>query len=137
DYMPDVHTRLVHYKRIAKAASRDALDQHQVELIDRFGLLAPPTKTLFEVTWLKLLAQRPGAARPEAGRGGGTLRVQQRANVDPTAHMRMVEDLPMSYELDGPFKLKFTGQLASDQARIRGAERLVLELGAGELDSAA
>ena len=39
DYMPDVHMRLVHYKRIANARSEVDLDELKVELIDRFGLL--------------------------------------------------------------------------------------------------
>ena len=53
--MPDEHMRLVHYKRIANARSNAELDELQVELIDRFGLLPPPLKTLFAITSLKLL----------------------------------------------------------------------------------
>ena len=50
DYLPDVHLRLVHYKRIASARDAHELDQLQVELIDRFGLLPEPTKNLFRIT---------------------------------------------------------------------------------------
>ncbi|HET7133181.1 MAG TPA: TRCF domain-containing protein, partial [Gammaproteobacteria bacterium] len=67
DYMPDVHMRLVHYKRIANAANDAELDELQIELIDRFGLLPPPLKTLFTITSLKLLAQRLGVAKIQAG----------------------------------------------------------------------
>src|SRR5690606_33789318 len=49
DYLPDVHTRLVLYKRIAAAQDNDALRELQVEMVDRFGLLPDPTKTLFAV----------------------------------------------------------------------------------------
>src|SRR3954454_3102065 len=38
-YLPDVHLRLVLYKRIAAAATNDELRELQVEMIDRFGLL--------------------------------------------------------------------------------------------------
>ncbi len=37
--MPDVHLRLVLYKRIASATTREELDELKVELIDRFGPL--------------------------------------------------------------------------------------------------
>ncbi|HEX7081918.1 MAG TPA: transcription-repair coupling factor [Gammaproteobacteria bacterium] len=137
DYMPDVHTRLVHYKRIANARSREELDRLQIELIDRFGLLPPPTRTLFEITWLKLLAQRLGAVKLQAGASGGTLRFAQRANVDPAALVGLIEDQPARFKLDGPFKLKFTWQAAAEEQRIREAEKLLLQLGAGELEAAA
>ena len=38
-YLPDVHTRLIMYKRIASASSIEELEDLQVEMIDRFGLL--------------------------------------------------------------------------------------------------
>ena len=60
DYLPDVHARLILYKRIASAESQAALDELRVEMIDRFGLLPEPTKTLFSVTRVKLLAQELG-----------------------------------------------------------------------------
>src|SRR3546814_10775800 len=37
DYLPDVHTRLTLYKRIASARDSEALRELQVEMIDRFG----------------------------------------------------------------------------------------------------
>ncbi|MGD8430297.1 MAG: transcription-repair coupling factor, partial [Ectothiorhodospiraceae bacterium] len=52
DYLPDVHSRLVLYKRIANASDRDQLRELQVEMIDRFGLLPEPAKNLFRLTEL-------------------------------------------------------------------------------------
>src|SRR3546814_1529355 len=46
DYLPDVHTRLTLYKRIASARDGEALRELQVEMIDRFGLLPAPAKNL-------------------------------------------------------------------------------------------
>src|SRR5690606_8080884 len=56
DYLPDVHGRLVMYKRIAGAESAEALRELQVEMIDRFGLLPEPVKNLMQVTEIKLEA---------------------------------------------------------------------------------
>ncbi|MEM9058497.1 MAG: transcription-repair coupling factor, partial [Pseudomonadota bacterium] len=53
DYVPDVHMRLILYKRIASADNAEALDELKVELIDRFGLLPEPTRWLFDIASLK------------------------------------------------------------------------------------
>ncbi|NBC13519.1 MAG: transcription-repair coupling factor, partial [Gammaproteobacteria bacterium] len=70
DYLPDVHTRLVTYKRIASAESPAELKDLKVEMIDRFGLLPEPTEHLFAVTALKLKVQPLGIKKLEAGPKG-------------------------------------------------------------------
>ncbi|MBS1236524.1 MAG: transcription-repair coupling factor, partial [Proteobacteria bacterium] len=67
DYLPDVHARLILYKRIAGAASTEELRELQVEMIDRFGLLPEPVKSLFSVTELKIKATPLGVRKIEAG----------------------------------------------------------------------
>jgi transcription-repair coupling factor (superfamily II helicase) len=47
DYLPDVHSRLILYKRIASARDEGELRELQVEMIDRFGLLPTAVKTCF------------------------------------------------------------------------------------------
>ncbi|MDA0979214.1 MAG: transcription-repair coupling factor, partial [Proteobacteria bacterium] len=71
DYLPDVHTRLVLYKRISNARNDDELRELQVEMIDRFGLLPDPVKHLFRVTRIKLLAEDLGIKKIDAGASGG------------------------------------------------------------------
>ena len=39
DYLPDINSRLILYKRIAAASDDSQLRDLQVEMIDRFGLL--------------------------------------------------------------------------------------------------
>ncbi len=58
DYLPDVHMRLILYKRIANADSDSELRELQVEMIDRFGLIDGYLKNLFSVTSLKLYAKK-------------------------------------------------------------------------------
>ena len=83
--MPDVHMRLVHYKRIANCRASSELDALKIELIDRFGLLPPPLKTLFSITALKLLAPQLGIAKIQAGAEGGSITFAERSRVDPVA----------------------------------------------------
>ena len=54
DYLPDINTRLVLYKRISRASSDLELREIQVEMIDRFGLLPDATRNLFKITQTKL-----------------------------------------------------------------------------------
>ena len=49
DYVDDVHLRLTLYKRIAGCKTEDEIEDLQVEMIDRFGLLPLPAKTLFQI----------------------------------------------------------------------------------------
>ncbi len=137
DYMPDVHMRLVHYKRIASAVSAADLVDLQVELIDRFGLLPTATRTLFELTRLKLLAQQLGVTKIQAENRGGTLQFSERAAIDPIVLVAMVEDQAETYSLEGPFKLRFRWNLALDEERIGAAEALLVQLGATNETAAA
>ena len=137
DYMPDVHMRLVHYKRIANAASRAELDELQVELIDRFGLLPAPLKTLFAITWLKLVAQRLGIAKIQAGPEGGNVRFAERAKVDPARLIALIEADRERYRLDGPFKLRFSWRAETGEQRIAAVEKLLKRLAPKELESVA
>jgi transcription-repair coupling factor (superfamily II helicase) len=122
--------RLVHYKRIASARSRGELDELQVEMIDRFGMLPAAIKSLFAVTWIKLLAQSLGIEKIQAGAKGGSIRFGQRATVDPVAMVGLVARNPQAYRLDGSFKLRFSWQIEVDTARIDALERLLAQLGA-------
>jgi transcription-repair coupling factor (superfamily II helicase) len=130
EYMPDVHMRLVHYKRIASAATREDLEELQVEMIDRFGLLPPPLKTLFAITWIKLLAAVLGIEKVQAGAKGGVIRFGQHARVDPSSLVKLVASAPDVYRLDGPFRLRFTWSSPNNDTRIENLEALLQRLGA-------
>jgi transcription-repair coupling factor (superfamily II helicase) len=131
DYMPDVYLRLVQYKRIANAATRADLDDLQIEMINRFGLLAEPTKALFGVTWLKLLAAQIGVEKLQAGAAGGSIRFSARAEVDAEALVRLIAEKPQRYGMDGPFRLKFKWDPAvPPDARVERLEQLLRTLGA-------
>jgi transcription-repair coupling factor (superfamily II helicase) len=137
DYMPDVHMRLVHYKRIANAASKVQLDELQVELIDRFGLLPPALKMLFQITALKLLAQRLGLAKIQASAEGGNVRFAERARIDPAKLVALIQGDPKRYRLDGPHKLKFSWHVEVPEQRVGAVEKLLNRLAPKDLDTAA
>ena len=130
DYMPDVHMRLVQYKRIASADDHDALRELNVEMIDRFGLLPAPTRTLFEITELKLRAQRLGIERIRATAKGGSIEFGRNARIDPDLVLNMIASNPDSYRLDGPYKLRFSWEETAGEARLARIGTLLERLGA-------
>jgi transcription-repair coupling factor (superfamily II helicase) len=125
DYVPDVHTRLILYKRIAAAASEDALRDIQIELIDRFGLLPEPAKHLFEATELRLKAQALGIRKIETGPGGGRIRFNPDAKIDPARLVKLVQSQPNVYRFDGAEKLRITRELPDTPARIAALHQLM------------
>jgi transcription-repair coupling factor (superfamily II helicase) len=119
-YLPDVHNRLMLYKRISNAKTQDELNELQVEMIDRFGLLPEPTKNLFAVTALKLEAEALGICKIDAGPAGGRVEFGSETKVDPMRLVKMIQTQPRKFKLEGADKLRFL--LPSETA----AERLQL-----------
>jgi transcription-repair coupling factor (superfamily II helicase) len=125
DYLPDVHTRLVMYKRIANARDADALQELQVEMIDRFGLLPPQTKNLFRLAELRLKAQTLGVTKVEAGPAGGVLVFSEQPKIDPLRIIQLIQQKPAEFRLDGQQKLRFKQDLTEPDQRVLKVEQLI------------
>jgi transcription-repair coupling factor (superfamily II helicase) len=125
DYLPDVHTRLILYKRIASAADQDELDALKVEMIDRFGLLPEPTKALFRITELKLRAAALGIDRIDLGPTGGRFEFTDDTPVDPFALVRLVQREPNTYRLEGGNRLRVQANLGDAEQRFSRAQALL------------
>jgi transcription-repair coupling factor (superfamily II helicase) len=130
DYLPDVHTRLTLYKRIASARDEESLRELQVEMIDRFGLLPDAVKQLFSVASLKLMATPLGIRKLDFGANGGRVTFRDKPEVDPMAIIRLIQNYPRVYKLDGQDKLKVNLELPGASERIRAAEEILGKLGA-------
>jgi len=118
DYLPDVHTRLVLYKRIASADNVDDLHDLQIEMIDRFGLLPDSTKCLFGVSEIKQLATRLGVAKISASKSAGIIGFSNEPNIDPAKFIGLIQTKPQTFKLDGPQKLRFTKKLDNTEQKV-------------------
>lgn len=128
DYLPDVHMRLVLYKRISNAGSEEQLRELQVEMIDRFGLLPEPVKTLFRITALKLIAESLGIKKLDAGENGGKIEFDQETTVDPGAIVALVQSEPHRYRLATANQLIFDDKMEKIETRFNKVERLLERL---------
>jgi transcription-repair coupling factor (superfamily II helicase) len=131
DYLPDVHTRLTLYKRIASARDSEALRELQVEMVDRFGLLPEQVKNLFAVADLKLGADQLGIRRMELGERGGRIHFVPKPRIDPMTVIGLMQKQPKVYAMDGQDKLKLRLELPDAAARLRTARELLAQLGGG------
>jgi transcription-repair coupling factor (superfamily II helicase) len=129
DYIPDVHTRLIIYKRIASATDESALERLQIELIDRFGLLPPQTKNLFAITHLKLLASPLGIQKMDAGETSGRILFTPQPEIDVNALLTLIQKESESYQLEGQEKLRFRMSEMPVEKRIQWLENLLKKLG--------
>jgi transcription-repair coupling factor (superfamily II helicase) len=129
DYLPDVHSRLLIYKRIANAASSDELRELQVEMIDRFGLLPEPIKHLFAITALKLQATPLGIKKIELGPTGGRITFITAPDIDPLKLIALIQTRPGEFKLDGQERLKIIKPLKDFSARQDFIQTLLGQLG--------
>ena len=125
DYLPDVHVRLIQYKRIASADSADELRDLKVEMIDRFGLLPEPARNLFDVTELKLYAQPYGIRKIEAGPAGGRILFEAEPKIDPMRLITLIQTQPKAFKLDGAERLKFFADLDDPATRVPSVKAML------------
>lgn len=118
DYLGDVNMRLSFYKRIAAAESKAELDELKVELIDRFGLLPDATKSLLQITELRLLVEPLNVVRIDAGTQGGFIEFSAKAQVNPDKFIQLIQKEPIVYRFDGPLKFKFMKDLSDNKVRL-------------------
>ncbi len=129
DYLPDVHIRLVTYKRIASAADAAELKDLKVEMIDRFGLLPEPTEHLFAITALKLKVQPLGIRKIEAGSKGGRIVFGEQPNIDHMKLIGLIQSRPKDYKLDqAAGALRFNMEMTDPAKRVAQVETVVGKL---------
>ncbi|WP_444816254.1 transcription-repair coupling factor [Stutzerimonas frequens] len=135
DYLPDVHARLILYKRIANAADEDGLKELQVEMIDRFGLLPEPTKNLVRLTLLKLQAEKRGITKIDAGPQGGRIEFSADTSVDPMVLIKLIQSQPNRYKFEGATLFKFQVPMERPEERFNTLEALLERLAPNEQGS--
>ena len=114
DYVPDVHQRLIIYKRIANARDNEALRELKIELIDRFGLLPEQTDRLFDVTRLRMRCELIGIERLELSESGGRIVFAEEPNIDPVVLIQMIQRNSDIYRFDGKQVLRLTKSFESN-----------------------
>ena len=128
NYIFDVSIRLSLYKRIASCKNKNQLDDIQVELIDRFGLLPQAAKNLIQIAKIRLKAQTIGISRIEVSEKGGSIEFNDDTCVDHILIIGLVQKQPTMYKMVPPNKLKFSRINEGEQERFNLITNLLNDL---------
>ena len=127
DYCPDVHERLVLYKRLASCDSDGEIDAIHEELIDRFGLPPQPVKTLIDSHSLRLAARELGIQKIDASEVAIQLTFIKNPPIDPMKIIGLIQS-KRNYKLAGQDKLKVESPLPDVALRSVRVKELLREL---------
>ena len=132
DYVPDVHLRLILYKRISAAETAEELRELQVELIDRFGLLPDGARNLMRIAGIKKQAVRLGIEKIDAADNGGYIVFGDNSNIDPVALIQLVQNDSRRFRLQGSHRLQVRDELGDLEKRFATIEKLLEKLAVKE-----
>ncbi|MDX1410465.1 MAG: TRCF domain-containing protein, partial [Saprospiraceae bacterium] len=118
DYLPDVHQRLVMYKRIANTHTAEQLQDLQAEIIDRFGLMPDAGRNLIKLAQLRIDLPKIGLKRIDLGEHGGSIEFVAQPDVDPAHMISLISEHPDRYKLRGTHLLTIKHPLPTVDARI-------------------
>ena len=136
DYVPDVHQRLLFYKRFAVAANPDELSDLRAELVDRYGEAPDEVDNLSELMLLKIDMRDLRLRALESGPGRLVVTLGTDALLDPMKTAKLVQRSKGAYRLTPDMKL-----IAKVPEGLKGhnlvveAKRVLRELGSAALTS--
>jgi len=126
-YCPDIHERLVLYKRLAVCETVQQINAIHEELVDRFGLPEQPVKTLIESHHLRLTAKELGIDAIDATSEAVTITFGKHHQIDPTEIILLIQT-GKKYRLAGADKLRFTAEMENIEVRINTVKNVLKTL---------
>lgn len=110
DYVGDISTRLIFYKRLVSAKNFDELQEIKVELIDRFGLIPPELSTLFEIHKLRIRAESISIESIMFTNVTRFIKFKANNKIDPAKIVGLMQKYPRNFTLDG-LKIKIAPKI--------------------------
>jgi transcription-repair coupling factor (superfamily II helicase) len=117
DYALDVHERLVLYKRLANCEDEEALNVLREELVDRFGPLPEPARTLIDSHRLRILGKPLGIARVDATDAAVQLQFVPQPPIEPIKVLKLVQSR-RNYRLAGQDRLRIEATMPDVKTRV-------------------
>ncbi len=127
EYCPDVHERLMLYKRLANCEDDDELRLLQEELIDRYGALPNQSLALLETHRIRLGARALGIKKVDAGPAAIQLQFIPNPPIDPAKIIQLIQK-ERTIKLAGQDKLSWQKSTATLQERVSALHQLFAKL---------
>ncbi|MDO5639680.1 MAG: transcription-repair coupling factor [Neisseria sp.] len=126
-YCPDIHERLVLYKRLATCETQNDINSVHEELTDRFGLPEQPVKTLLESHRLRLEAKALGIDAIDATAEAVTFTFGKNHSIDPAEIILLIQN-HKNYRLAGQDKLRVETPMDDIDTRIQTVKAVLKKL---------
>ena len=128
DYVPDVHTRLLLYKKLAHCKDKKALEDFRAELIDRFGLIPKPAQYLLDYTEIQQIAAPLGIQKIEIGAHYGYFHFNESPTIQLSHLLRCISEQPDLYRLQQNNRLRFAIDTTDAEVRLSKVQQLLVLL---------
>ncbi len=125
DYMPDVHLRLIFYKRISSTDNDSQIKSIKHELMDRFGVLPEFTSNLLEVTKLKNKANLMGIERIKLNNQYGRIYFHSSTTIESDLLIQLIHENNDKFQLYPDQSLGFKGDFLVSNEKIKEIEGLL------------
>ena len=126
-YCPDIHERLVLYKRLATCETEAQINAVHEELVDRFGLPEQPVTTLLESHRLRLMAKSLGITAIDASSDALTLTFGKHTSVEP-ADIILLMQSNKNYRMAGADRLRVTAVMEDVETRVKTVRAVLKKL---------
>ena len=126
-YCPDIHARLVLYKRLASCETEAEIDQILEELIDRFGLPEPAVSTLIASHHLRIEAASLGIDTIDASSEAITFTFGKHHRINPATIVAIMQS-DKNYRLIGADKLRVSIGIEDVMQRVQIIKNIMKQL---------
>ena len=134
DFIPDVHLRLVMYKRIANARDDEELRELEIETVDRFGLLPAQAKALFRLSSMRFDADKIGVQKIDVGEHGGRIQFNANPKIEPMVLLNLIQSEPSTYKMTDSSTLGINNSIEDSDERVQFVESLLKQFATALLD---
>ena len=124
-YLPDVHERLILYKRIASANNEEELKDLKIEMIDRFGALPDSTSNLFESSSLKNYSNDIGVLKINIYDDKAEITLNEKNSIDASKIIGLIQTKPTQYQLKNQNTIVINESMEPDMSRISKISKLL------------
>ena len=123
-YLPDVHTRLILYKRISAVDDASSLFRLKEEIIDRYGIFGEDVQNLFDIAEAKSGMKKIGVKKIDLGPKGGRVEFYPETTVDPDKLLLLLESSE-DYRMKDAQTLSISKPLEGRDERLEEIDQLL------------
>lgn len=128
NYVSDLQVRMGLYRRLSTMQDANEVDGFAAELSDRFG--SPPSEVhhLLEIVKIKVACRIAGVSSVNAGPRGAIVAFHKDSPPNPEGIVGFMRLKPSVVKIQPDQKMIYKADWADDEKRLKGAQRLVMEL---------